>query len=130
MRAKPSGGYRSGFERSLATNLKRRKVVFQYEPEKLPYVLEKNYIPDFKLANGIFIEAKGVLTPSDRTKMRAVLKDNPGIDIRFVFMDASKKLNKNSKTTYGMWADKNGFQWADGVIPQEWVDEPQTSAYT
>lgn len=129
MRSKPSGGYRSGFERTLATNLKRRQVSFEYEPIKVPYVLEKTYVPDFRLPNGIFIEAKGVLTPADRTKMRAVKRENPGLDIRFVFMDASKRLNKNSKTTYGDWADRNGFLWADGNIPQEWIDESNPSDY-
>lgn len=115
--------FRSGFERSLATWLKRKNVKFEYETEKIPYVIERNYVPDFKLPNGIYIEAKGVLTPQDRTKMRAVKRENPGLDIRFVFQCASNKLNRSSKTTYGDWADRYGFKWADGAIPEEWLKE-------
>lgn len=115
-------GYRSGFERSIATNLKRRKVQFEYETLKLPYVLEKVYTPDFILPNGVIVEAKGVLTPADRAKMRAVKKAHPDKDIRLLFMDASKKLSKKAKMTYGRWAEVNGFPWADGhVIPKEWL---------
>lgn len=117
-----SSNFRSGFERSIAANLRSRRVSFEYESLKLSYTLEKVYTPDFILPNGIVIEAKGVLTPADRTKMRAVKNAYPDLDIRFLFMDASKKLSKKSKMTYAKWAEANGFMWADGVaIPKEWL---------
>lgn len=117
-----SSNFRSGFERSIATNLKRRKVAFEYETLKLPYTLEKVYTPDFILPNGVIVEAKGVLTPADRTKMRAVKAAHPELDIRLLFMDGSKKLSKRAKMTYGRWAEVNGFPWAEGVsIPKEWL---------
>lgn len=120
--ANSKGGYRSGFERSIATNLKRRRVAFQYETVKLPYTLEKVYTPDFILPNGVIVEAKGVLTPADRTKMRAVKAAHTDLDIRFLFMDADKKLSKKAKMTYGRWAEVNGFPWASGhSIPKEWL---------
>jgi hypothetical protein len=100
-----------------------RKARFEYETVKLGYTLTKNYIPDFVcyLPNGriIFIEAKGYLRPEDRTKMIAVKKENPHLDIRFVF-GRNNKLNKNSKTTYGAWADAHGFKWTVGTVPKEW----------
>ena len=34
------------------------------------------------------------------------------------------KINKKSKTTYGMWCEKNGFKYADKEIPDEWFLEP------
>ena len=114
--------YRSGFERSIAANLKRRNVQFQYETLELAYTLCKTYRPDFILPNGIIVEAKGVLTPADRTKMKAVKDAHPELDIRMLFMDASKKLSKRAKMTYGRWAEVNGFIWAEGTeIPKEWL---------
>lgn len=115
-------GLRSGFERTLTVQMKRLNVVYEYEPIKLPYVLERNYVPDFYLPKqNIYIEAKGKLTPEDRSKMIAVKKAHPELDIRFVFMRAENKLTKASKQTYATWAEKNGFPWADGEVPKAWL---------
>lgn len=117
-----AGGFRSAFERSLATSLKRKGIKFTYEPYKVNYTISHTYTPDFLLhSGGILIEAKGYLTPQDRTKMIAVKEQNPNLDIRFVFANASNKLSKRSKTTYGDWADRNGFKWSDKTIPKEWI---------
>lgn len=117
-----SAQYRSGFERSIAADLRRRRVKFKYESLTLPYTLEKNYTPDFVLPNGVIVEAKGVLTPADRTKMKAVKAQHPDLDIRLLFMDAGKKLSKKAKMTYAGWAEANGFVWAEGSkIPKEWL---------
>ena len=69
------------------------------------------------------MEAKGVLDPSTRTKMVAVKKAHPDLDIRFLFMNAGNKLSKRAKMTYGQWAVKNGFPYAEGTsIPEEWFN--------
>lgn len=116
----PNG--RSGFERTLMSQMRRAKVRFDYEPIKLPYVLERTYCPDFYIpATGIYIEAKGKLDAETRAKMVAVKKAHPELDIRIVFMRAQNKLTKVSKQTYGQWAEKNGFPWADEEIPLEWL---------
>lgn len=114
-------GYRSGFERTLAAQMKQANVLFEYEPIKLPYSIDHVYVPDFRLPNGVIIEAKGLLDQDTRSKMLAVKRNHPDLDIRFCFMNARNTLNKKSKTTYGMWADKNGFPWCDGKIPEEWL---------
>jgi hypothetical protein len=115
---------RSGFERTLDTQLKKSGVDYDYEKLVLPFITERTYTPDFVLKrSGIIIEAKGKLDQDTRSKMLAVKKAHPHLDIRFVFMRASNKLSKSSKQTYAHWAEKNGFPWADGVIPQEWLDE-------
>ena len=75
--------YRSKFEERLAKDL----INFTYECTTLLYnkrtnrkmecldcgsahVLQKaKYLTDFRLSNGIYIEAKGWFKPSDRTKM-------------------------------------------------------------
>lgn len=114
--------YRSGFERTLAVQLKKSGIKWSYEPEQLPYVLEKNYTPDFKLeVSGVFLEGKGVLDADTRQKMLAVKKAHPDLDIRLVFMNPDNKITRGSKTTYGKWAEKNGFKWCGPNIPEDWL---------
>ena len=102
----------------------------EYESEKLAYVIpasKHTYNPDFKLPNGIFIETKGRFTLEDRKKHLLIKAQKPDLDIRIVFQNPNAKLNKRSKTTYGMWADKNGFKWATKQVPIEWInEEPKT----
>jgi hypothetical protein len=109
---------RNAFERNLGAQLKKAKIEFEYEPIKIQYV--KNYIPDFVLDNGTIIEAKGRFIHDDAAKMIAVKTQHPELDIRFVFYNAHAKISR-SKLTYANWADKNGFPWADGRIPEEWL---------
>ena len=116
-----AAGYRSGFERTLAASLKRRNAKFEYETLKLPYFIDHVYNPDFILPNGIIVEAKGKLTQQDRSKMIAVKKCHPNLDIRFVFMRGDNRLTAKSKITYMQWATKNGFPAADEEIPDEWL---------
>lgn len=118
--------YKSNFEKSIAASLKRCNIKFKYEERKLPYVLLHNYTPDFFLPNGIIIEAKGRFTSSDRTKMLAVKKQHPELDIRLLFMNSGVTLSKRSKTTYGEWATKHGFLWAQTEIPLAWIKEKST----
>ncbi len=100
-------GYRSGLERQVADLLNGLKVNYEYEDRRIPYRLQCNYLPDFHLANGIFLEVKGRLTSEDRRKMKAVKMCNPDIDIRFVFQAPFNKIYKGSKTTYAKWCDKH-----------------------
>lgn len=101
--------------------LKRMKVPYQYEPTKLPFVIERTYCPDFYIPHkDIYIEAKGKLDADTKQKMIAVKKAHPDLDIRIVFMRGENKLSKRSKTTYMQWAEKHGFPAADGDIPEEW----------
>lgn len=115
-------GMRSGFERTLANQMNLVGVKFEYETLPLKYTLEGTYWPDFILPNGIIIEAKGLLDDQSKRKMIAVKKQYPDLDIRFCFMVADKKI-PGMKSTHGQWADRNGFKWSDGTIPQEWLDE-------
>ena len=113
-------GYRSMFEVNFAASLKARGVEAVYEPEKLPYTLHYDYVPDFKLSNGVYLECKGKLDPDSRRKMLAVKRQHPSLDIRFVFMRASNRLRKGSKTTYAQWAESHGFKWCEGMPPKDW----------
>lgn len=114
--------YRSGLEEKVADLLSSLKVKYEYESTKVAYTLQCNYTPDFLLPNGVYLEVKGRLTTEDRRKMLAVKKNNPDLDIRFVFQAPFNKLYKGSKSTYAKWAEKNGFLWcAYHSIPIEWL---------
>lgn len=113
--------FKSGFERSIDADLRARRVVFTYEELEFPYVLHGTYHPDFFLKKtGIVVEAKGVLDRESKRKMIAIRKQYPDLDIRFLFMNASKKV-PGTKQTHGQWATRNGFLWAEGQIPEDWV---------
>jgi len=114
--------YRSKAEKEFANVLADAKINFAYEPDRIPYVIRKKYLPDFYLVDyGFYIEFKGYFRPSDRTKHMLIKEQNPLIDIRFVFMNANMKLNKTSKTSYGFWCDQHDFEWAENKIPDEWL---------
>lgn len=81
------------------------------------------YKPDFPLPNGIIVETKGWFKPEDRRKHLIIKMQHPAIDIRFVFQRSRAFITKGSKTTYGMWCEKNGFKYADKVIPDAWLKE-------
>jgi len=120
------GVLRSHLERKVLTNLKKRKFkgTIGIESHDLPYTVVKNYVPDFVLIfpNGrvLYIEVKGWFKPDDRSKMKAVKRCNPDLDIRMVF-GADNKLHSKSSTRYSDWCEKNGFPYAIGSIPKEWL---------
>lgn len=118
-------GYRSGLEIKIKDYLKENNVPFKYEKVKIEWedLMYRTYTPDFILPNGIIIEVKGRFTSDDRRKHLAVKKQHPNLDIRFVFENSRRKLNKGAKTTYGQWCEKHGFQYYDRIIPQEWIKE-------
>ena len=112
---------RSGFE-ARVMDAAREYTDLLYEAVRLKFTVERTYTPDVLLPNGILIEIKGRFVAADRTKHLQVRKSNPHLDIRFVFQQ-NAKLRKGSKTSYGDWCDKNGFQWALNEIPLEWIEE-------
>lgn len=119
-------GFRSGLEEVISDQLKALGVAFTYEETKIPYVTPATphkYTPDFVLPNGIIVETKGRFLPADRKKHLLVKAQHPELDIRFVFTRSATKLSKTSPTTYADWCRKNGFQFADGRVPLEWINE-------
>ena len=104
------------FEARIYRQLKKAKVQFKYESEKIPYVFSGHYIPDFILvtpSGKLYVETKGYLRPEHKRKMVAVKKCNPHLDIRILFY--SRKI-KDIK-----WAERNGFVYAFETIPKEWL---------
>lgn len=116
-------GFKSGLEETISSQINGRGIDVKYESEKIPYTIPASnhtYNPDFKLPNGIFVETKGRFVAADRKKHLLVKSQNPELDIRFVFSNSKNKITKNSKTSYGDWCDKNGFKYADKIIPEDW----------
>lgn len=132
--AKKHGEYtlRSGFEQRVAQHLDSKKIKYEYETEKLPYVVPETprvYTPDFVIKRkgrgkkDLYIECKGRWTAEDRKKMVQVIEQHPDKDIRILFM-VDNPITKKSKTTYTMWASARGIKCAvsrDGTIPEEWL---------
>lgn len=119
--------YRSGFEQTLANQLSRSGVAFEYETIKLEYQKVATYTPDFILPNGIIIEAKGLWTVEDRTKHLLVREQHPHLDIRLVFMNAFNKIRKGSNTTYARWCEKKNILYANKQIPKQWLLQTHTN---
>lgn len=118
-------GFRSGLEETIAAQLKSAGIDPKFETLKLPYRVEKNhtYTPDFPVGKRIIIETKGRFQTADRMKMLEVKKQHPEYELRFIFNNSKSKISKVSATTYGKWCEKNGFKYADKVVPQEWIEE-------
>lgn len=87
-----------------------------YEDHRFDYVLLKTYTPDFsfrdpKTKEIFFIEAKGRFPGSDRTKLLEVREQNPGVDIRLLFMQ-DNWISSNKKARYSDWAKKHDFRYS------------------
>ena len=107
---------RNEFEKRLHNQIKRRKIKVKYEGMKIPYILEKFYIPDFPFyinESLRIIEGKGQFRREDKAKLAAVKKQHPEIDLRIVFYSFNKQNIR--------WAEKNAIPWAISKIPKEWL---------
>lgn len=119
--------FRSGLEEKIADLLVNLGCCYEYEHTRLNYTIKHYYLPDFRLENGIFLEAKGYWEPEDRRKIKNVIEQNPDVDIRMVFQNPYLKINKRSKTTYAMWCEKHNIKYCNyGSIPLEWLRIPKT----
>lgn len=102
---------KSKFERRFYDELLRRNLDFAYEADVLEYTLDLKYKPDWKVDEGLFLETKGKFDYQERRKLLAVLRANPGKEVRMVFM-RNQRLGKGSKMTYGEWCDKHNVRWS------------------
>ncbi|MGL5643162.1 MAG: hypothetical protein ACRCW3_00050 [Metamycoplasmataceae bacterium] len=126
---KAGGGanaYRSGLEDNIAKQLEAKGLPVSFESYFLNYIKPATghkYTPDFILHNGIIIESKGLFDVEDRKKHLLIKEQHPELDIRFVFSRSATKLYKGAKSTYADWCIKNGFKFADKLIPADWLKE-------
>lgn len=114
----PKRRTRNKFEQRIDQQLKIAKVKYNYETEKIPYVIHGNYLPDFIIETNrgkIYLETKGHFRPEAKRKMVAVKKMHPELDIRIIFYRLSKP--------YVKWAEKHGFKYAFHSVPEDWLNE-------
>ena len=121
-----ASSFRSGLEEKIAAQLEDSGLPVVFEQYKLKYIIPESthsYTPDFLLHNGIIIESKGIFDSDDRKKHQLIKQQHPELDIRFVFSSSKSKLYNGSSTSYADWCIKNGFMYADKLIPKEWLKE-------
>lgn len=121
-------GFRSGLEEKVAAFLEENGIPNSFERFVVPYLVPERkakYTPDFTLLdNGVIIETKGQFKADDRKKHLLVKEAHPDLDIRFVFSNPNARISKTSQTTYAMWCEKHGYQYAKALPPVEWLSEP------
>lgn len=117
--------FKSKLEERVWAVLTKHFPQVKYEPEKFKYIQpaqDRTYTPDFKTGRRkLYLEAKGKLDLETRKKMLWFRDCNPDVRIIFLFQNPDNKLTKRSKTTYGMWADDNGFEWLD--YRKDWLND-------
>lgn len=82
----------------------------------------RHYSPDFILPNGIIVETKGRFLTADRQKHLIVKLQHPDLDIRLLFSNSRQRISKQSATTYALWCETKGFEYADKSIPLLWIN--------
>jgi hypothetical protein len=123
--------YKSKFEKTVGDFLGTNA---EYETDRINFVQpakDRYYVPDFKTKAGVYLETKGKFTSDDRMKHLWLREQHPDKRIVLVFMNANVKLNKKSKTSYGMWATKNSlewYNWKDGIPEELYIDENTNSS--
>ena len=124
-----SSTYRSGLQEKNSKLLESFGINPKYEEFYLTYTIPETkhkYTPDFVLPNGLIIQTKGVWDSQDRKKHLLIKQQNPELDIRFIFSRSKTPIYKGSKTTYAAFCQKNGFKYADKVIPAAWLEQKGT----
>ena len=122
-------GYRSGLEEKIAIQIEKAGLPVVYEKDVILYSIPQRthkYTPDWRLSKpgGFFyVESKGLFSVFDRAKSLYCVKQNNGLDLRFVFSNANSRLYKGSPTTYSAWCEQHGFRWANKWIPESWLEE-------
>jgi hypothetical protein len=121
---------KSDFEARIRRQLEGAGVEYAYEQRPLyftpaPRKCRKTFDWWITTRSGklIIVESKGWWRPKRRIAEIECIKQNPDMDIRYVFQKASTPIRKGSKTTYAKVCHKHGIPYAEGAIPQEWLDE-------
>lgn len=124
-RGNPPKPYRSWLE----YDFHKKYNQLDYEPNKVPYHIERNYTPDYVSPSGKYlIELKGFFRSGDIAKYKAIRKCLPkGKELVFIWQNpkapitGSRKKKDGTRTTYAEWCGKNEFKWATtDTMPKEW----------
>lgn len=112
MAASKGNKYRSGLEERFHKAVPNS----MFEPFKVPYIINKDYIPDFVIEldkrPDIMVECKGFFRVGDTQKYKAIRDCTKGqYELVFVFSNDTKKLRKGSKMTLGEWCTKENMRF-------------------
>lgn len=121
---------KSKFEARIKRQLEGAGVKYSYEARPLyftpaPRKCRKTFDWWITTRSGklIIVESKGWWEPKARIAEIECIKQNPDLDIRYVFQRASTPIRKGSPTTYAKVCQDNDIPYAEGAIPEEWLDE-------
>ena len=140
------GKFASRFEQTINDQLKKAGLKPEYEPETFSYerrtkqtycrscgskstYRKARYTPDFRIGNGIYLEAKGYLKAEVRAKMEDFLSSNDGFDLRFVF-GADNWITRKRLKKYSDWANSLGIPYAIKEVPKDWIEEAKRQIQT
>jgi len=121
-------GHRSELETKVEDDLQKQGLAFNYEKQSFVYYRKGRYTPDFTIEceYPFHIEVKGYWFPTDRTRLKQVILNNPDIRLLIAFQRPHTKITKQSKTTYAQWATKHNLCWSTIPIPpdilSQWVN--------
>lgn len=100
-----------------------------YEDTKVDYVVQKTYVPDFALEDGmVLVEVKGYFRPGDTQKYAAIATQIMDTDSKwyvFILQNPNKPVRKGAKMTMGEWCDKHSIIWFDATDSEgfeEWLN--------
>ena len=128
---------KSHFEYEIWLKLKDilpKGASIENEVDKIPYVIEHVYIPDFTITlpdgRKLFIETKGNGRQFDgnvRQKMDAVRDQNPELDLRIIFfadgrIGGSKRRKSGEYYRQSDWAKKNRFIFTIRQAISDWFE--------
>ncbi len=105
-----SSKFRSGLEKAFSACVKGEG--FDFEPFMVPYVVHRDYKPDFVHSHtGLMVECKGFFRAGDTQKYKAIRDSlDRNTELVFLLSDPNKKLRKGAQMTMGEWCLKEGFK--------------------
>ncbi len=130
--------YKSWYEYFVSQELDKMQVTYQYEPSQFTYYPTINkglcldcssknvsraaiYTPDWYFPDqGFYIETKGILSSSERKKLKTV-KDQLNLDLKIMLEDDGKIRNSKKWSRYSDWCEWADFDYTVGKLPKkEW----------
>lgn len=131
--------YRSALEKRIAGKIDKK---FVYEPKgmQVEYTIPHKYKPDFvhPTSPDVLIEVKGYFrTSAEATKYVAIKRDNPNLELIFLFNNSFKKAHPNCRPrkdgsilTLREWCQNHGFLFYDEKeIPKQILDGKMTPSW-
>lgn len=95
--------FRSSWEANYARILNHLGVRWQYEPETFEVGEAETYTPDFKLADGTFVEIKGWWTEASKRKIELFRDKFPDIKLETITKTEYIALSKQYRYTITNW---------------------------